>query len=62
MNPKNPPKQDLWALMCPDEDQLLRETLDMSPEEVAASLEAKGYDLEQLDRELLELATRLSRQ
>jgi hypothetical protein len=50
---------DLWALMCPDADQLLAEALEKTDEEVAESLEAKGYDLVALDRELFGLVARL---
>jgi hypothetical protein len=52
-------KTDLWALMCPTADQLLAEALAKTDEEVAESLEAKGYDLTKLDAELFGLLARL---
>lgn len=40
-------------------DRLLQEALTKTDEEVAASLIAKGYDLDELDRQLIGLIDRL---
>lgn len=55
----NTSKKDLWDSMYPNAEQLLAEALAKTDEEVAESLQAKGYDLAVLDEQLMGLIERL---
>jgi len=50
---------NLWSLLYPTPEQLLEEALAKTDEDVAASLVAKGYDLDELDAALASLVDRL---
>jgi hypothetical protein len=52
-------KKDLWAMMSPDAEQLLAEALAKTDEDVAESLRAQGYNLDELDASLIGLVNRL---